>query len=817
MEMLVEEKIACVHCGTPCPDTRIKIEARGETEEKHFCCEGCKSVYLILAENDLCTYYALSERPGIPLKEPALGNRFDFLDQEAIVQQLLDFSSPQRCRLTLSIPSIHCSSCIWLLENLYRLREGVLDSRVHFLKKELALSYDPQKVRLREIVETLATLGYEPHLSLEEYSTHTHRQANRDILLKVGITGFCTGNIMLLSLAEYFGWQIADDAVFRHVFTGLNVLLSLPVFFYGASGYLQAAYQSLREQIISIEVPLALGITTLFGRSLYETLTQTGPGYWDSLASLVFFLLVGKWVQGKTFENLSFERSFKSYFPLAATLVRGKDPESVPVTTLQKGDRIRVLHQGLVAADSMLLSPQAWIDYSFVTGEAEPVEKKAGDRIYAGGRQIGPQIELMVLKPVSQSYLTQLWNNEAFSKAKVTPVTRLASRFSRWFTWFTLALACFTGLYWHFTDQRVMWNAFTAVLMVACPCALSLSMPFTMGMVMSLFGRNRFYVKNPDVIGHLANINHVVFDKTGTLTQTRQAAVAFSGEALRAPEQQLLLAATVQSSHPLSRKVSQWLRAQLGADAQNLALTSFRETPGQGIEAQIQGHAIRIGSAGFTGAASGGGDQPGADEADESTSKVFVNLDGAVRGCFTVQTNYRQGLNTLISRLKTFARTSLLSGDRPVDQDRLKALFDQQMLFRQSPTQKLAYVRQLQAGGQTVLMVGDGLNDAGALKQSDVGLVLTDDVNTFFPACDALLDASRLHKLPDLIRFSRTSIGIVKVSFLVSLVYNFIGLSWAVSGQLSPVFAAILMPVSSLSVVFFALGITRVYAKRLKD
>jgi Cu+-exporting ATPase len=253
----------------------------------------------------------------------------------------------------------------------------------------------------------------------------------------------------------------------------------------------------------------------------------------------------------------------------------------------------------------------------------------------------------------------------------------------------------------------------------------------------------------------------------------------------------------------------------LGANAQSLDITSFRETPGQGIEAKIQGHHIRIGSAGFTGAASGGCDQPEGESADETSSNVFVNLDGNGRGYFTVQTNYRPGLNTLISRLKTFVRTSLLSGDRPVDQDRLKTLFDKQMLFRQSPTQKLAYVRQLQTGGETVLMVGDGLNDAGALKQSDVGLVLTDDVNTFFPACDALLDASRLHQLPDLIRFSRTSIGIVKVSFLVSLVYNFIGLSWAVSGQLSPVLAAILMPISSLSVVFFALGITRVYASPL--
>ncbi|MES2730857.1 MAG: heavy metal translocating P-type ATPase metal-binding domain-containing protein [Bacteroidota bacterium] len=802
METLTEEKITCAHCGSDCLDTNVTIYSLSDEADKYFCCEGCKTVYEILAENGMCSYYDLSDKPGIKLNNPEWGERFAFLDNEAIAASLLDFSSPTLCRITFAIPTIHCSSCIWLLENLYKLREGIQASRVNFLKKELALSFDPRHITLRQAVELLAKIGYEPHLSLQEYNGKTQKKANHSIILKIGVTGFCAGNIMILSLGEYFGLSTNDQS-FRTLFSWLTALLSLPVFFYGASGYLLSAYQSLRERIINIDVPISLGIITLFGRSLYETLSHSGPGYWDSLSGLVLFLLVGKWVQARTYENLSFERNYQSYFPLAATIVKGTQAQSIPVSDLQKNDRIRVFNQGLVVADSQLLSPLAQIDYSFVTGESEPVEKKAGDLIYAGGRQMGAQIELLVQKPASQSYLTGLWNNEAFDKEKTTPVTRLASQFSRWFTFFTLTLAACTAIFWFFTDQSLMWNAFTAVLMVACPCALSLSMPFTMGTAMGIFGRNHFYVKNPAVIQHLATISHIVFDKTGTLTQARKAVVQFVGLDLRAEERQWVASVAAQSSHPLSRKICEWLGIETA-----ITPTAFRETAGQGIEVIVQGRTIRMGSAAFAGPEDGnvnGGNE----------SQVFLTIDYEYRGHFAIQNQYRAGLTGLMKRLKKHYQLSLLSGDRPVDQPVLEPLFGEAMHFRQTPEAKLSYVQVLQESGAAVLMVGDGLNDAGALKQSDVGLVLTDDVNTFFPACDALLDASRFNRLPDFIRFSRVSVNIVKASFLVSLVYNFVGLSWAVSGHLSPVIAAILMPVSSLSVVLFSVGATHLYGKRM--
>lgn len=800
METLIEKAIKCHHCGDACADTSIHIG-----KEKYFCCEGCKTVYEILSEKDMCTYYNLSDRPGITIKGRDFGDKYAFLANKDIIQKLVDFADTALYKITFYIPSIHCSSCIWLLENLYKLRDGIGASRINFLKKELAVSFNPQVISLQKLVELLSTLGYEPLISLEDYEKKTQKKTSNSLFFKLGINGFCTGNIMLLSFPEYFGLDSVLDHQYRYYFTWLNVLLSLPVFFYGASGYFIAAYQSLREKVISLDVPISIGILTLFGRSMYETLGGIGPGYWDSLSGLVLFLLAGKWIQTKTYEHLSFERNYQSYFPLAVTqLIHGKQ-ENIPVAQLQKGNRLLIRNQELIPADSLLVSADAWIDYSFVTGESIPVAKKAGEYIYAGGRQTGSSIELLVQKPVSQSYLTQLWNNEAFSKEKPTPATGLAADFSQYFTYITLTIALLTGIYWYMVEPGQIWNTFTAVLIVACPCALSLSMPFTLGSTMSLLGKNKFYVKNPGVIGHLSAITHIVFDKTGTLTQNSTTCASFTGEPLTNTEQQWIKSLTAHSTHPLSRKIYDSLPA-----VKLWKTVFYKEIQGQGVEAMIGEKLLKIGSAAFTGYADNEGDK-------QTDSRVYVQIGHQQRGYFVFKKQYRPGLENLLNELKPRFRLSLISGDHAGEKAVLQPLFGNEatLLFEQSPMDKLAYIKQLQQKGEKVLMIGDGLNDAGALKQSDVGLAITEDTHAFFPACDVLLDASQISRLHKFIRFSMTSVNLVKMSFLLSMVYNIIGLSWAVSGNLSPVFAAILMPVSSISVVLFAVGLTSLYGRKL--
>lgn len=798
MSTVIHTEIStCYHCGESCKDEEIVFE------EKAFCCEGCKLVFQLLQDNGLCNYYDLDSKPGLSLKGKKFGEKFAYLDNDAIIAPLLDYSSASLQKITLRVPSIHCSSCIWLLENLHRLLDGVISTRVNFFKKELAVSFDPTTVSLRKIVELLATVGYSPDINLQDSDKNGRAKINQEIFLKLGVVGFCTGNIMLLSFPEYFGLEETIDSIYSSYFIWLNVLLSLPVFFYGGLEYFIPAYQSLKKKVINIDVPVSLGIITLFIRSLYESVSGISPGYWDSLSGLVFFLLIGKWLQNKTYENFSFERNYKSYFPLAASILQNGKEKNVAVNELSVGNIIAIRNQELIPADSILVSPEAWIDYSFVTGESEPVLKKAGDYIYAGGRQVGNRIELVIQKPVSQSYLTQLWNNEIFTKEKITPMTRLAADFSRYFTYATISLAVLTAIFWYFVDITVMWNAFTAVLIIACPCALSLSMPFTMENTMRIFGKNGIYVKNPTVIQHLATINHIVFDKTGTLTEGGKSTVSYSKTRISIEDSQLIKSLVSHSTHPLSRKLYHHL-----SDVAPLQVKNYREMPGAGIEGIVKERRIKIGSKEFVNA------EKNTPLLKDEGPTVFISIDEIEKGYFQFSSPYRNDLKKVIENFKPNYEISLLSGDHKIDLPVLLPLFEKEehLHFEQSPLDKLNYIKYIQQRQKNVLMIGDGLNDAGALKQSEVGMVLTDDVQAFFPSCDILMDAKKFHRLNDVILFSKTSVNIVKASFLFSMIYNVIGLSWAISGNLSPVFAAILMPVSSISVVGFAVGLSSLFA-----
>jgi P-type Cu+ transporter len=799
MDIQVSEKVSCFHCGDTC------VEEIHTIEDKHFCCKGCQTVYEILNENELCGYYDLNEHAGQSLKAKNFGGRFDFLLETSIEAELLDFKNEEIAKVIFFIPAIHCSSCVWLLENFHKIKAGVVSSRLNFIKKELAITYHPKIIGLKDIVELLATLGYEPQISLGD-SLEKGKKVDpeaRKLLLKIGLVGFCAGNIMLMSFPEYFKLNPSNtsDVFYQRFFLYFNFVLSLPVFFYGASDYLKGACRSIVEnlnknsQVLSVDIPIALGIAALFFRSTFETLVNHKAGYWDSLAGLVLFLLVGKWVQQTTFSYLSFDRSYKSYFPLAVKVENGSFKN---VKNLEKADVYFVHHQELIPADSKLLEGRAWIDYSFVTGESRPVEVATGQLIFAGGRQMADMIRLEVQKPVSTSYLTQLWNNESFSKEKETPTTKLANAFSKYFSIFTICLSVCTGLYWQFVDPAMVWPTFTAVLMVACPCALTLSLPFAMNTAMSLFAKNKFYVKNQGVIQLLAETDTFVFDKTGTLTESSQGKVSFVGPSLSYFQKQLVVSLARQSVHPLSQLISSSF-----SEIEGFPTTSFVEIKGQGIRALINGMWVTLGS----------GNSENISSQHLVGSVVFFAINDVSVGYFWVEPVFRKSWKRVLKTMKSKFEIHLLSGDNASLKKFLEPFFGEQMMFNQKPQDKLDYVKSLGNNRRSVVMIGDGLNDAGALRQSKVGIALTDDIQAFSPSCDAILEASNFEKLPAFVDFSKVAMKIVKASFLLSVVYNLIGLSWAVSGQLSPVVAAIFMPLSSMSVVIFAVGLTLALAK----
>ncbi len=792
----------CFHCGEDCTEDNY------QSGSKNFCCAGCKTVYELLNENNLSSYYTITNAPGVSFKG-IQSKRFDFLEDEEVIPHLINFRNDDLTAITFYIPQMHCSSCIWLLENLYKLNPGINFSKVNFLKKELEVKFYHNKISLRALVELLASTGYEPVIQLDSTEKKVSK-INKRLYYKIGIAGFCFGNIMLLSFPEYLSIDIRET-FYRTLFGYLNFILALPVFFYSASDYFTSAYKGLKNKIVNINFPLALGILILFIRSAYEIITQTGAGYFDSMSGLVFFLLMGKVFQEKTYAFLNFERSYRSYFPLAVHIKENGKEKSIPVSKLKAGDRIIIRKDEIIPADSILFEGNGNIDYSFVTGESKPVQKVLGELIYAGGRQLSGAIELEVIKEVSQSYLTQLWNNDTFEKKTESDFKSFSDVIGKYFTFAILLIAIISGAYWMQYSTSSALNVLTAVLIVACPCALALSIPFTLGNSIRIFGRNKFYLKNISVIEKLAKINFVVFDKTGTITETGKAKVKFIGPELNPFQQEIVKSLVRNSAHPLSKSTYDRLNGSKSYEIEN-----YEEHAGRGVQGFVLGNIVKLGSLNFV--KEDISDEPDSPlyNSDEFGSQVYLAINCQIIGYFNISNSYRKGFENVMRELGKRYKLAVLSGDNENEKANLEKYLSSasQIYFRQTPEDKLNFIKKIQSSAKKILMFGDGLNDAGALAQSNVGVAVTENVSYFSPACDAILDAAAFEKISSFLEFSKISIKIIYAGFAISFLYNIIGLSFAIEGMLSPVVAAILMPLSSISVVSFATLITNFMAKR---
>ncbi len=790
------EQSTCFHCGDNCEKNLIKFH------EKTFCCNGCKTVFEIFAENNLTCYYDLQASPGAIPKE--IEGKYDFLSQQNIIEKLVDFDNGNSQIVNLYIPHIHCSSCIWILENLHRLNKNISLSQVDFGKKSVRVHYNSQTCSLKEVVILLSSIGYEPYISLDDFSARK-KDINRSLIYKLAIAGFAFGNVMFLSFPEYFEVGEFWLEQYKPLFRWLMFTFSLPVVFYAAQDYFISAYKGLSARLLNIDVPIALGIIVLFLRSSIDIIFDWGSGFFDSLTGLVFFLLLGKFFQQKTYSFLSFERDYKSYFPIAITKISSEGKEQpIQVYEIQKGDRLLIRNEELIPVDGILINGKAKIDYSFVTGESETISRLSGDKLFAGGKQTSGAIVMEALKSVEQSLLTQLWSNDVFNKVKEDSFTTLTNLISKRFTIYVLCIAFTSTLFWLVTDASKAMNVFTAVLIIACPCAIALAAPFTMGNMLRIFGKKKFYLKNATIVEQLAAINTIIFDKTGTITSNNKSTAIYEGKTLSTSEEVMLKNTLRGSNHPLSRALYDLLK-----ENDIITLDQFEEHLGQGILGVHQKESIKIGTSLFVGKTNA---------ASVLNTAVHISSNNTYKGKYIFYNSYRKGLSKLFNELKVHHDLAILSGDNEGELENLKKLLPAKtkLLFNQKPNDKLEYIRYHQSEGAKVLMIGDGLNDAGALAQSNVGIALSENVNVFSPACDAILDATQFNQLNNFIEASKSSIQIVKWSFALSFIYNIIGLYFAVSGQLEPVIAAILMPLSSISVVAFTTIATNVIGRKLE-
>jgi Cu+-exporting ATPase len=559
--------------------------------------------------------------------------------------------------------------------------------------------------------------------------------------------------------------------------------------------------------MLNIDIPIALGIIVMFIRSVIDITFDYGQGFFDSLTGLVFFMLLGKLFQQKTYDFLSFERDFKSYFPIAVTKInQNGEEEPCQIYDVEKGDRLIIRNQELIPVDGILISPKTALDYSFVTGEAIPIEKKSGDKVFAGGKQMGGIIEMEVLFSVSQSYLTQLWSNDVFQKKIDQKHKSITDKVSQYFTPALLLLAFGSLIFWLFINAYLAFNVFTAVLIVACPCALALTAPFTLGNVLRIMGNHKLFFKNAQVIEQMAKVDTIVFDKTGTITSSLKSNIEYTGTDLSDKELANIKSIVRNSNHPLSRKLYAFL-----PQSEIVVINLYEEIIGKGMLASVENSIYKIGSLHLM-------NLKLEIEKDKNT-KVHIEIGSQYKGYFAFNHQYREGLNTLFNQLdKNNFKTVILSGDNDGEQEYLQSVLPHNttLVFHQKPEQKLEYIQKLQNEGKNVMMVGDGLNDAGALAQSNIGIALSENVNVFSPACDGIMDASQFQKLFHYIQYSKNAMKTIYMSFGLSLLYNSVGLAFALTGKLSPLFAAIIMPMSAITIVSFVTILSKFYGKKIK-
>ncbi|MEO5819195.1 MAG: heavy metal translocating P-type ATPase metal-binding domain-containing protein [Vicinamibacteraceae bacterium] len=774
---------SCRHCGDGC-DGSVS-----DPDRNVFCCRGCAAVHALLQARGLDTFYTCDASAGAS-QRAADGrdpDRFAVLDDPAVAARLVTFDDGVVASVTFAVPDLHCGACLWLLERLWRVDDAIVRSEADLVRRTVHVWFRPDRLSVRGVAERLAAIGYEPIVAAETPVGVVAPQARR-LRLQLGMAGFAFGNIMLFSVPRYLQGAPLEGG-FQRLFDVLNLALATPVLLFSAADYFAAAWRAIRARHIALDVPVALGLAVLFGRSAIEIVTSRSEGFLDSFTGLVFFLLIGRMLQQKAFDRIAFNRTYRSFLPLSVRVERKGGAEPTPIERLAVGDRVLVRPQEVIPADAVVLDDGGVVDYAFVTGESRPIDVAAGDLVRAGGRA-STTLRLELVREVAHSELARLWSDPALGRVKRHWLEDVSNRFGAVFALMATGLALAGAAAW-WPDIDSAAQVATAVLIIACPCALTLAAPLTLGTAVEMLGRRGLYLRNTAVVLDLARVDTLALDKTGTLTSAARGTTA-TPCGLSELEWRLVRRLAAESVHPVSRAIA--AAASAHGDVQ-----ACREVPGQGLRGSVDGHDVVVGTASFIAKACGA-------FAGGSTRRTSVAIDGRLRGWVQLQTPPRDGIEATVAALAGTHQIQLLSGDDATDAPRWRPLFGDRMSFRQSPHDKLVAVRTSQADGRRVLMIGDGLNDAGALAAADVGIAVSDETACVVPACDAVIGGDALTRLPSFLRYVRHARRLVLVCFAVSVAYNVGGVSLALTGALTPLVTAMLMPVSSLTIIGLSLG-----------
>jgi Cu2+-exporting ATPase len=767
-------------------------------------------VYGLIQEWGYEKFYGFAGQHGRPL-EPARvsGRTFEELDDPRLLEEFSDSLTRGRCRTRLYLEGVHCAACVWLVEKLPEALPGVDAVRLNLGSAVAEVVWDPERVALSRIGRALDRLGYTPHVHRAGRQQEARRQEDRAALVRLGVAVACAMNLMFLHGALYAGEYSGMASPFESFFRWVSLGLSLPVIAFSARPFFQAAWSGLRARMVHMDLPVALALLAAFAASAWNTVRGSGPIYFDSLAMLVAALLGARQVQ-RSAQRAALERadSLRGVaFVEFARRLTGASLDSpaveVDVHRLSPGDRVEVRSGELVPVDGVVLAGRSAIDNAVLTGESVPCPVSEGDAVTAGATNLGARIVVRVDAAGEKTRVGALVAIVEEALLRRPAVLQLTDRLARYFVWAVFAVATATVLLWLPQGPAVAVERVVALMVVACPCGIALSVPLAMAVGLTRAARAGLYVKNPDALQALRRVSHVLLDKTGTLTEGRAALVRWRG---RETSLDLARALEDESAHPVAEAF-----APADGPRPVRAVSDVAEVAGQGIAGMVDGKAIRVGNRAHVEAAHAV--VPAALEAHAATlaaeglSPVYVAVDGRVEGVGGIGDPVRSDAASTVRALRAAGiRVLVLSGDHP----RVVAQVGARLGFAPedavgglTPEAKRDVVAGLAAEPErpgSVVMVGDGVNDAAALALADVGVAVLGGTGASIVAADVVLTREGVAPLLELLKGARSVHGVIARNLGFSLVYNVVGAGLVVLGHVGPLLAAVLMPASSLTV-----------------
>jgi len=784
----------CAHCGLDVPAGLVEAGA-----ERQFCCTGCRTAYAILHEHGLGQYYAFGEKRDAPVRPT--GKQYDEFDHEAFQSLYVKPVKGGLCTTELYLEGVHCSSCVWLVERVPLLLGGVVRAELDIRRARAHIEWDPTAVTLSAIAQQLDQLGYPPHPYRGVAAEEMRRKEDRAMLIRIGISGALAGNIMLLALAQYAGWFTGIEAEFERYFRIISLLLTIPSLFGPGWLFFQGAIASVRTRRLHIDLPIAIALFAGFTRGAINTVTGSGPIYFDAVGTLVFLLLSGRFLQNRGQRAAADAAELLgSLAPAAARVMDEQGERRLPVEALLPGMVMSVRAGETFAADGDVTEGRSAADCSLLTGEPRPEAVDVGTRVYAGTVNLTGRVLVKVTQAGEMSRLGALLRRMEESARRRAPVVQLANSIAGWFVAIVIVLAVVTYLYGLQNDPaRALDNAI-ALLVVTCPCALGLATPLAITVGIGRAAKSGILIKGGDAIEALNHPGLILLDKTGTVTEGRVRLVRWEGSDAAKP---LVAALERESSHPIAIAVQQaWPVVEL-IEAQDVS-----QTAGGGIEGTVAGHRVVVGAPIFV-ARRIGADEHAPDVrieafAEEGLTPVWVAVDGAVVARAGFGDPLRADARASIDRLRTLGwRVALLSGDHPAVVRGVAERLGIDLAGATggaSPEEKLRRVEEVRIHG-TVMMVGDGVNDAAAIAAATVGVGVHGGAEASMSAADVYLSRPGLGPLVELVEGAHRTMLVIRNNIIFSIAYNILGATLAVLGILDPLIAAVLMPMSSLSVV----------------